>query len=32
MTNGGMPITGDGVKWDDPTINHDEMVEMMVEL
>jgi len=32
MMNGGMPTTGDGVKWDDPTINHDEMVEMMDEL
>ena len=32
MTNGGRPATGDGVKWDDPTINHDEMVEMMDEL
>jgi hypothetical protein len=24
--------TGDGVRWDDPAINADEMVEMMVQL
>jgi len=32
MRNGGMLTTGDGVKWDNPTINHDEMVEMMDSL
>jgi hypothetical protein len=24
--------TGDGVKWNDPAIDEDEMVEMMMEL
>ena len=32
MTNGGMMETGDGVRWDDPSIDAAEMEEMMAEL
>ena len=32
MMNGGMEKTGDDVRWDDASIDHDEMNEMMEDL
>tara|TARA_B100001758_G_scaffold61241_1_gene50884 strand:- start:556 stop:876 length:321 start_codon:yes stop_codon:yes gene_type:complete len=32
MTNGSMETTGDGVRWDDPAIDAEEMEEMMEDL
>ena len=32
MMNGGMETTGDDVRWDDASIDHDEMNEMMEDL
>ena len=32
MMNGGMEMTGDDVRWDDASIDHDEMNEMMEDL
>ena len=32
MLNGFNDTTGDNIRWDDETINHDEINEMMLEL